>query len=678
MRPLALKLAVLVVVVSACGSEPAEPESTTPATTVQTLVTTTHGDPDEAPAAPSTSAVSSDAAPAIGYEAHYMPDRCPFSPPPGTDPQCGYLSVPENRDRPDERRIRLAVAVFPARVTELHPAVVYLEGGPGGEALEVLEFSYEYLVEPFDADRTVVVFDQRGVGFSEPALSCAALVDLSYALLDEDLSTGDLVARQTAVLNECRQGWLNEGIDLTRYNSAESAADVADLRVALGFEEWDLYGVSYGTRLALTVMRDHPDGIRSVILDSTYPPEVDGIALILRGASRAFDELFSACDSSPVCSSTFGDLETLLYSVVDELNSSPAELQVINYRTGARHPALLDGNGLLTLVFQSMYSEDLFPRIPQLLADVRDGHYLGASSLLSLFLIQEDFFSVGQFLSVGCNEEVPFSDPALVRTEHEAHPLLAPLTEGALIQSDLAFEFCRTWGAGAADPIEAEPVASDIPTLVLAGRFDPITPPAFGRRVAERMENAWFIEYPTLAHGVATAKGCPLSITVAFLEDPFSEPDGTCVAAMAGIEFEVITAEVQVRLVEDRVGRYTLLVPEDWSVVGEGIYTRGSGADPTTLLVVPTTGGFGEQLLQIVAGQWVAEGGIEESDSATLNGRTWRRFSATVQGARVEAALYDDEGQAIIVGLVADAREAPGLVDQLLLPLLESLRVAGG
>ena len=495
----------LLLMVVACGTDTEEPAPPTtasfstsgPPTTLSAVDTTLPSPVEDETGYPAPVTSSEDTAPPSAvverYEPVFIPGNCPFQPPSGTDPVCGHLSVPENRGDPDSRRIRLAVAIFPARSTEAYPPIVYLEGGPGGEALEAIPFTYEDRFSFLDAERTLVMFDQRGVGYSDPALSCHELVDLAYELLDEDLSVEEVLAREVAVLDRCRERWVDDGIDLAHYNSAASAADVADLRVALGYDEWDLYGVSYGTRLALTVMRDHPEGVRSVILDSTYPPEIDGVALIVPNAARALDELFAACAPDPMCNSTYGDLESLLFSLVEQLNASPAELWVVDFLNFGGYPALLDGDSMLGLVFQSLYSEVLLPGIPKLIADAREGHFFNAQTLMSYFLANQAFFSVGQFLSVGCHEEVPFSDPASVRSAREENPRLAPLVDGALVQSEYAFGFCSGWGAGVADSIEAEPVSSDIPTLVMAGRFDPITPPDYGRGspIVSTMPGSW-------------------------------------------------------------------------------------------------------------------------------------------------------------------------------------------
>ena len=678
---------VFVFLLIACGSDeedpadtsgPAEVTEATPAVTTQAEATSTsrpESEPTGTEPSPSSTGAVTTAAVSDGVGLSFSPGGCPFTPPPGTDPTCGHVSVPEDRDRPDGRRINLAVAIFPALGAERHPPLVYLEGGPGSEALEALPLSYEQLFSFLNEERTVVVFDQRGVGFSEPSLSCPELLELDFELLDEDLSADEWLARRLPVLYGCRDRWVDDGVDLSAYNSAESAADVADLRVALGYDEWDLYGLSYGTRLALTVMRDHPQGVRSVILDSTYPPEIDAVASILPNVARALDELFSACASDPVCDSTYGDLEQELFSVVDRLNQSPVEVWAIDYLSYQGHPALLTGDVLLSLVFQGLYLDVLVPDIPRLISDAGDGHYFGAQALLSLVLSNQAFLSVGQFLSVECHEEVPFSDAALVRSSNEAFPRLAPLVEGSLAQSDYAFEFCPTWGAGSADQVENEPVVSDIPTLVLAGNFDPITPPEDGRRVAGRLENSWYVEFPTLSHGTAFVEGCPRSITLAFLADPRAEPDRDCVAGMPAIEFGVFVPDTDIELVQARVGPYTVMAPEGWE--GEdGIYQRGTGSDPTALLIIPVPAGAADAVLGGIARTFSGVE-IEETSEVAIGDRVWRRFSAEAGSVRVDAALYDYAGQSVVVALVSDQREAPHLVENLVHPVMESFGASG-
>ena len=166
----------------------------------------------------------------------------------GQNIDCGYLFVPETRDDSSSPSIQLAYAVLYAPTESPQPdPVIYLAGGPGGSAVKELD---GWLDAPYLQDRDLVLLDQRGTGYSLPTLNCP---EMEQAVQD--------------ATQACRDRLVEEGVDLQAYSSVENAADVADLRVALGYDEWNLYGISYGTRLALTVMRDHPEGVRSVVLE---------------------------------------------------------------------------------------------------------------------------------------------------------------------------------------------------------------------------------------------------------------------------------------------------------------------------------------------------------------------------------------------------------------------------
>ncbi|MCA9904902.1 MAG: alpha/beta fold hydrolase, partial [Anaerolineae bacterium] len=170
----------------------------------------------------------------------------------GDDVDCGLLFVPEDRTDPDSATIELAVAILYASEDDVQPdPIIYLAGGPGGNAVDELE---AWVDIPYIQDRDLILLDQRGTGYSFPSLNCPEIEE------SEDDAT-----------QACRDRLVADGVNLQAYNSAENAADVADLRVALGYDEWNLYGISYGTRLAQTIVRDYPQGIRSVILDSAYP-----------------------------------------------------------------------------------------------------------------------------------------------------------------------------------------------------------------------------------------------------------------------------------------------------------------------------------------------------------------------------------------------------------------------
>ena len=222
----------------------------------------------------------------------------------GDNIDCGYLIVPEDRGDPSSPTIQLAYAVLyaPADVVKPDP-VVYLAGGPGGNAVGELD---GWLDIPYLQDRDLILLDQRGTGYSLPSLNCPEMEQ------NEENAT-----------QVCHDRLISEGVNLQAYNSAENAADVADLRIALGYDEWNLYGISYGTRLALTVMRDHPEGVRSVVIDSVYPPEISSWEQYGQNTADEFNKLFQGCAADVQCSADYPNLEQAFYTTAEQLNAEP-------------------------------------------------------------------------------------------------------------------------------------------------------------------------------------------------------------------------------------------------------------------------------------------------------------------------------------------------------------------
>ena len=492
------------------GDEPSSPQSVAVVETSTPIATAT---PTENPEEPSSVAV-------------FERSSCRFRIPAGAKVECGYLVVPENHSQPDGRTIRLHVAIFSTESDNPAPdPIVYLSGGPGQSPLKIAQFAFEGFT-PFLANRDLILLDQRGVGYSEPALDCHEFQELAYQTAQQNLPLDEIATLATEAADLCRDRWLRQAVSLPAYTSAQSAADLNDLRLALGYEEWNLYGISYGTKLALTTMRDFPNGIRSVVLDSTYPLQVDLYAELPANATRAFNVLFDSCAAEAACNSAFPDLKTVFFDLVKELNDTPVDvpITVVNRFTLERlDSALINGDGLVEMLFQSLYIPEIIPLLAAMLYDVRDGDVELLGLIAEGYISGIQFSSDGMYFSVQCSEEVPFSS----RDEGDATGEVYPEVQN-WADNDVFFSICQIWGAGEADPIENEPVISDIRTLILAGEFDPITPPAWGELVAENLSNSFYFEFPDVGHGVSLSGECALGMTLGFFDDPTIEPDGYC------------------------------------------------------------------------------------------------------------------------------------------------------
>jgi pimeloyl-ACP methyl ester carboxylesterase len=468
---------------------------------------------------------------ALGYEK----SACTFDQPEDATAECGYLTVPISHAEPDRGRVRLPVAVFKSDSADRRPdPLIYLDGGPGGNTLSGARFVYEALA-PIAANRDLILFDQRGAGGSHPSLNCPEVTDVNYAQLLRQFTIDERVAQDVASVRRCRERLAGQGIDPSFATSAESAADVNDLRIALGYEKLNLYGVSYGTKLALTVMRDFPDAVRSAVLDSTYPLQADLYAEVQADFDRALNALFASCAADDFCGAEFPNLDQAFYETVDRLNRIPVQVS-LGALTGrsASGPATIDGVWFSTFIFQALYSEDAIAVIPQFIFDTRDREYGAMEVLADLFFRDIESISYGMHLSVQCGEEVPFTDRNAVITAAEAH---AHLRDYSVYNARSLFASCDEWQAPAASPNANEAVSSTVPTLVLAGEFDPITPPAWGRMVADSLENSYFFEFHDIGHGVAFSDECPAGMATAFLDDPASQPASGCIARMDGVDW---------------------------------------------------------------------------------------------------------------------------------------------
>jgi pimeloyl-ACP methyl ester carboxylesterase len=449
--------------------------------------------------------------------------------------RCGVVAVPEDRNQPGARVIRLPVIVLMA--TGAKPSedpVVFLQGGPGGPMGPVLRTFTASFAAPIQEKRDMVFFDQRGAGQSEPSLDCPEWRTAFTDGLDESLTAEQDAAAYLAAHESCHQRLLDEGADPGAYTSAASAADLRDLMTALGYRRWNIYGVSYGTRLGLTALRDTPDEIRSVVLDSTVPVQVDTTAQFSASFQRSLDTLFAGCAADPDCASAYPDLEQTLFALIDQLNAEPLRLETTDPLTGKPVTFVATGDRFLYGIQQTLYQASLIPTLPLVIQRTADGDDAILRASAGQFVVPSSI-ARGMFYSIKCNEDFPFtSDEAIAQATQAVHRDVARV--GLAYWTLLERDTCAFWSASKPPPRENEAVSSDIPALVLAGEYDPITPPAFGALAASTLSRSTFLEFRGFGHGVlraqATAAGppaCAMRLVAAFLDDPGVPLDTRCV-----------------------------------------------------------------------------------------------------------------------------------------------------
>lgn len=431
---------------------------------------------------------------------------------------CGYVVVPELHAQPDGATIRLPVAIL--RATNPSPAADPLfvaQGGPGGSGLDLFPFTAAY--SGLAADRDIVMFNQRGTLASEPELTCPeTMADVDV----EGMSDDEIDEIAFDQLRACRDRLADEGINLSAYNSVENANDVEAIRQALGYETYNFYGVSYGTLLGFHLMRQHPEQLRSVVLDGVVPPNINFIPEVPINENNTYDLLFAECTNDPVCNADYPNLEARLSALVDELNANPLTLELEDGETGETAVIPFDGSSLTEFLFQTFYLSQPFTLFPRLVADIEAGDTTTLVQYMSLFTFDRTF-AEGMYYSVICSEDADF-DPNGVPLDGLRPRIVEAVADD--LQSYL--DACDIWQVETLPASIDDAVHSDVPTLLLSGAFDPVTPARFADEAIKTLTQAYHIVDPIASHGTAFSDECADQIVLDFLNNPAVEPDSSC------------------------------------------------------------------------------------------------------------------------------------------------------
>ncbi|MBI5289336.1 MAG: alpha/beta fold hydrolase [Chloroflexi bacterium] len=441
---------------------------------------------------------------------------CPMPIPEGQNAaniRCGTITLPEDPTQEDGATVTLAVAVLEATGNDpkAEPLLV-VNGGPGIPTLAgaMQAFTSEF-AEPLQTSRDIVFVDQRGTGYSLPSLDCPEQRE-SYrkALAGE----GDVYAGLAA----CGERLAGQGVNLSHYNSSTIARDLSATMKTLGYDEWDVYGWSYGTRIALTMLRDAPDGVRSVVLDATVPPQADGQSAVSQTFGGALGALAEDCGADAACVATYPDFEPdTLRLAREKLNETPLVVQ-IDDPLEETTLVTINGGWFRQAIIGAMYDVRLIPSVPGAINAVAQGRTSAARDLVSATAFDFDSTADGMFFSVLCNEDIPFDTG-----------------------DEVGLQLCQDLGVRVTpELIEDKAVSSDVPVLLLGGEYDPVAPLSDAELALETLSHGMLVKFPYEGHGVfltlqamdgetPASHACSVGIIAAFLDDVAATPDTGCV-----------------------------------------------------------------------------------------------------------------------------------------------------
>ncbi len=436
------------------------------------------------------------------------------------DALCGRLRVRENRQADGGRFIDINVAVLKATsATPLPDPVVPLAGGPGGAVVSDAAGALSQFKD-LRASRDILLVDGRGTGDSNPLLCPYQQAELGA---EQQLEA----FLPTAGVRECRTH-LERVADPRFYTTPEQVDDLEQVREVLGYPKLNLVGVSYGTRTALVYMRRYPAQVRTAVLWGVAPPDMRLPESFARDAQNAFDGWLAECQGEEACRRAFPDPAADLRTVLARLDRGPVRVALPNPERGQRDFALTR-NGFIQTLRYMLYVPAAALRIPLYLRLAADGD-LGplAETALSLGTSFLGGSAEGLYLSVTCNEDVPFVDEAASRRSN-AGTFLGDF------RLDRQKEACALWPRGTLPPGYAAPVRSAVPTLIVTGERDPVTPPARGEAALRHLSRGRHLVVPDGGHDLEGLEGvdCVDRLATTFIQAGAVEGlDTSCLAGL--------------------------------------------------------------------------------------------------------------------------------------------------
>ncbi len=419
----------------------------------------------------------------------------------GATAQCATLTVPENPAAPDGRRLDLAVVVLPAtgssNVVEPDPLFL-LAGGPGQAATEAYPQAI-FLFEEINRTRDIVLVDQRGTGEAQ-GFACENMEDES---LPDDMPDEAVLG----LLEACREELAGRA-DLTQYTTDHFIADLEAARVALDYETINLYGASYGSRAALAYMRRHPEHIRSVVLDAVAGPDLVLYRDMPRDGQRSLDLLFERCAADEACNAAFPGVRAEYEALLARLEQ-PQAISIAHPLTNETLEFQLTRDRLSQYVFNILYSAEFQSLLPLLIHHAYETGDYAPLIVQALAVGQSTGIYPGLLYAVACSEDAPLIDPEEAASQTETS--FGPFAEN--FQA-----ICATWPQAEVAADLRQPLQSDIPTLLLSGGADPVTPPDYAAIVAETLPNSRHLVVPGYGHGVV-AVGCMPRVVAQFIRD---------------------------------------------------------------------------------------------------------------------------------------------------------------
>ena len=446
----------------------------------------------------------------------------------GRDFSFGYATVPVRHDQPAGKTMKLAVAVFPCRGENPAPDPLVLNtAGPGKSNMDNF---FPALASDLGAvllsTRDVVLIELRGLRYSEHNLICEEVVNAQIEMMTKNLSYQESMDILMEALRASKERFLGEGADLSSFNNLETVSDIDLIMTELGYEQFNLLGSSAGTVVAQHMIRDYPERLRCVILDAGLPINSTILRDMLPNGIERLKLTFKECEEDEACRAAFPNLEERFLARMAELNETPAIIPLQNPETGEEFDYLLNGYRLGTFVFFSMYYT---PQIPYVISKVLNGDYSEIAAGVKESFLTGRTFAFGLGNTVFASEAGEYT-PGDIDIDPDYRIMKEGLNLSGL-GGEFIYEVRNLW--------EIEQISeerrmfkekSNVPVLVLNGRYDPVIPPKYDAEMKEYLGNCHIFRFDGVTHSVAdNAPECGIPMILEFLGNPSTAPDSSCV-----------------------------------------------------------------------------------------------------------------------------------------------------
>ena len=436
--------------------------------------------------------------------------------------RCGWFEVAENRDAKDSKTIRIHVAVIPALRKQPLPDPLFIISGGPGQAASDFYLSSAGAFERLRGDRDLVVIDQRGTGKSQQ-LQCTLPDEFESVAFDKALAQ-----RYT---RDCLQALPG---DPRYYTTSIAVRDLDEIRQALGYDKINFYGVSYGTRVAQHYLRRYPQHVRAAILDGVVPVELALGPTIAVHAQQALDNILHRCATDTACNTAFPNIAATFSRLRTELGQKSVPVSIPDPRTAKITPLDFTAMHMAAALRLLSYSDDTASLLPFLIHEA--AHQRPQTMAAQALLVSRnlrDQMAMGMQNAVICTEDVPFIADAA-----QADPAIAASYLGKVFLEVLRAN-CEVWPRGVIDADFHAPLKSSVPTLLLSGDNDPVTPSSFGEQAAQGYSQGKHIVFAGQGHGQLASR-CGVSLIRRFIESgTTANLDTSCVAQVVSAPFIV-------------------------------------------------------------------------------------------------------------------------------------------